>query len=403
MTARLSRPAARPRAAAGRLLVIGALYLVSNIGYSFFVLTVGTILLERDVPMGTVAVVNLLGGVYFGRFLLAPVLDRFGTYRAWLVSTQVGLVGVLVAVAALDPVRHLPALMVLMTVVLVLSAFHDTALGGLTVRLLPATQHGMANGVQIASASASILIGSSGALLLYAHVGWTATLLALAAVFVLPLAVLARLTEPEAPRTEPPQAPWRELAGFFRRPHMTVWTLLVIPLYGIGDWLATAPQAALLLSAGWPMDRVASARSLATAVQIAAALVTGAAIARYGRSRSALVIGLLGVVAVAALLPAATGTAATAPTTAALVAGAIVYGAKLTWISTVCMNLARRSSAATDYTVPMSIEGICVTLTGSAALGLASAIGFPGLLTTAALLAAAGTAVACTWTRRHAP
>ncbi|TDC44718.1 hypothetical protein E1281_32900 [Actinomadura sp. KC345] len=51
----------------------------------------------------------------------------------------------------------------------------------------------------MASASASLLIGFSGALLLYSHAGWTVTLLALAAVYLIPLAVLTRIPEPPEP------------------------------------------------------------------------------------------------------------------------------------------------------------------------------------------------------------
>ncbi|WP_211302822.1 MFS transporter [Allonocardiopsis opalescens] len=389
-----------------RLLVVGALYLVANIGYSFFFLTLGTILLGRGVPIGTVALVNLLGGIYFGRFLVAPAVDRFGSarfghYRGWLVPTQLALVLALVALSAVDPVRRLPVLLVLIALVLVLSVLHDTALNGLAVLLLPPADRGVANGLQIAAASASMLIGSGGALLLYAHAGWSATLLALAAVFTLPPAVLARLTEPPRRPAEGGGAPWRELAAFFRRPRLAAWTLLVIPLYGIGEWAASAPQSAMLLAADWPMERIALVQSTAIAVQIAAALAAGAAITRYGRWRPALAIGLLGAAAVAGLLPLAAGNGAIVPTAVALVALSAAYGAKLTWISTVSMDLARRSSAATDYTVPMSVEGVCVTAVTSAALALAGAVGFPWIVAAAVALALLGAAVAPAWARRH--
>ncbi len=159
---------------------------------------------------------------------------------------------------------------------------------------------------------------------------------------------------------------------------MAAWTLLTIPIFGIGEWLAGATQAAMLLGAGWPMDRMALVQSLATTVQVVAVVVTGAAITRYGRWRPAVALGLLGVTAMAALLPLAAGYGGVGWTTAALVALSIVYGSRTTWISTVTMDLARKSSAATDYSVPMSIEGICVTVAGSAGLKLAAAVGFPG-------------------------
>ncbi|MFI0424479.1 MFS transporter [Spongiactinospora sp. 9N601] len=314
---------------------------------------------------------------------------------------EMALIATLLALMPLDPVRDLPATLALLVLVLALSVVHDVALNGLAVLLVPTAARGTANGIQIASASASILIGSSGALLLYAHAGWGPTLGALAAIYTLPLAVLARLAEPPAPRAR--RAPWRELAGVFHERRMAVWALIVIPVYAMSEWLASAPQSAMLLAAGWPLDRIALVQFVATTVQVFTALGTGAAISRYGLRRPALAIGVLGLAAVAGLLPLAAGQASTVPTGIVLVVLSAVYGAKLTWISTVSMDFAHRSSAsaATRFTVPMSIEGIFVTIISSAGLGLAGAIGFPWLIAGALVAGVIGTALAPRWIRRH--
>ncbi|GAB2685422.1 MFS transporter [Nocardia thraciensis] len=389
-----------------RLFVVGSLWLVANISFTFFFLTVTTILLDRGVGLGTVAPINLLGAIYFGRFLVAPVVDRFGSrrfghYRSWLLLTQTGLILTLMALSMLDPVTNLSAFLVLMSLVLILTLFHDTALNGLVVRLLQPAERGFGNGISMAAASGSMLIGSSAALLLYTFAGWTATVLCLAAVFLIPFAVLARFTEPPADPTERAGTPWRELPGYFRHPRRAIWALLVIPVFAVSDWLASAPRAAMLLAAGWTVDRIAIIQSLATAVQIAAALFTGAAIARYGKRRTALVIAVVGAIAVAASFPLAAGAAPLVPTTMAIMGVTIVYTAKITWIATVCMDLARPASAATDFSVPMSIEGVFVTVVNSAGLGLAAAVGFPWLIGLALVMAVIGATVGPAWIHRH--
>ncbi|MFK0246879.1 MFS transporter [Amycolatopsis azurea] len=407
MTTTESAETRRPRAATRRRLsVVGSLWLVANIGFTFFFLTVATILLDRGVGLGTVALINLLGAIYFGRFLVAPVVDRFGSrrfghYRGWLLLTQAGLILTLVALSVLDPVANLPGFLALMSLMLLLTLFHDTALNGLVVRLLPPAERGFGNGISMAAASGSMLIGSSGALLLYTHAGWTVTVLCLTAVFLIPFAVLARFTEPPGDPAERAGAPWRELLGYFRHPRMAVWALVVIPVFAVSDWLASAPRAAMLLAAGWTVDRIAVIQSLATAVQIAAALLTGAAITRYGKRRTALVIGVLGAIAVAASFPLAAGSAPLVPTTMAVMGVTVVYAAKITWIATVCMDLARPASAATDFSVPMSIEGVFVTVVNSAGFGLAAAVGFPWLMVLALVLAVVGAAVGPAWVRRY--
>jgi hypothetical protein len=161
--------APREQARRRRLAVVGSLFLVADIGYSFLFAALATILLQRGVALETVGLINLLGTVYFARFLVGPLVDRFGSarlghYRGWLISTQVVLVLAFCALSSLDPVGDLPAVLAVVAVVLVVSAVHDTALGGLSVRLLPPVERGTGNGVQAAAATASIFIGG-GALL----------------------------------------------------------------------------------------------------------------------------------------------------------------------------------------------------------------------------------------------
>jgi hypothetical protein len=156
---------------AQRLSLLSSLYLVTNIGFSFFFLTLSTILLNRGLALAAVAAVNLLGIIYFAKFLAAPLVDRWGIarighYRGWLLGTQLALITTMGALALLDPAHQLAATLAVTTVVLVFSMLHDVALNGLSLRLLPPAEYGTANGLIVASGSASMLVGSGGALML---------------------------------------------------------------------------------------------------------------------------------------------------------------------------------------------------------------------------------------------
>jgi predicted MFS family arabinose efflux permease len=389
-----------------RLTVIGSLFLVSDIGYSFFFAALGTILLGEGTSLQNVALINLLGVIYFGRFLIGPVVDRYGLakwghYRGWLIGTQLALIACLLALATLDPVADLPVVLAATTVVLVVSAFHDTAVNGLSVRLLPAEERGLANGIQVGAASLSILIGSGGALLLYASAGWAVTLIVLAAVFGVPLAVLARFTEPTSPPRDQGVS-WRALAGPFRSRRTAAWILLVVPFMALGLYLATAVQSAMLLAAGWQMARIALVQyTMAPLAGVAAGLVAGVLITRWGRRRSVIVIGGCSAIALAALLPLATGAGHPLPAGAAVVAVAIAYSAMGTWIYTIAMDMARPATAATDVTVQVSVLGVLRMSAGAGGLALAAITGYPPLIAASVLLSLAGTTAAALWTRRH--
>ncbi|OBK81648.1 hypothetical protein A5649_10760 [Mycolicibacter heraklionensis] len=388
---------------AQRLCLLGSLYLVTNIGFSFFFLTLSTILLNQGLALEAVAAVNLLGIIYFAKFLAAPLVDRLGVarighYRGWLVSTQLALIAAFGALALLDPHNQLAAVLAVTTVVLVFSMLHDVALGGLALRLLPPAEYGTANGLIVASGSASMLVGSGGALMLYGHSGWAITLSALAAVYLLPLGLLLWMREPAAAAAVQADRFWPTVRGFFRPPR-TTWTLLIVPLFGSGVWLANAPIAAMLLDAGWSVGQVGLTQMIATSCQALIAVAAGRAISQCGMSRSVVVIGVASVCAVIGLLPLSAGHAAVVPTIAALIAMGAVWVASLTWFSVVSMRLARAESPSTDYSVPMSIEAICVTLVGSAGLALAGVIGFGWLIGAAVILMMAGTVVAVRWAR----
>ncbi|MGW4963504.1 hypothetical protein ACWEPL_40345 [Nonomuraea sp. NPDC004186] len=80
---------------------------------------------------------------------------------------------------------------------------------------------------------------------------------AVAAVFCVPLAVLARFTEPGPWPAGDAVPPWRSLTGVFRSRRSAAWTLLVMPLSVPALYLATAVQSAMLPAAGWGMERIA--------------------------------------------------------------------------------------------------------------------------------------------------
>jgi MFS family permease len=390
-------------------VVVGSLFLVADIGYSFLFAAFATILLQRGVELQTVGLINLLGTIYFARFLVGPLVDRFGSarighYRGWLICTQVVLVLVFCALSVLDPVSDLSSVLVLVTVVLVVSAVHDTALGGLAVRLLPPGERGTGNGVQAAAATGSIFIGGGGALLLYAHVGWTATTLAVAAVFTVPLAVLARFAEPASPQHAVRErgVGWGDLLAVLRARRTAVWVLAVIPSFVVGTFLVTAVQTAMLLAAGWTVDRIALVQyTVAVIAGMAAGVGTGVAISRWGRRRTVVPIAAGTIVATAAHLPLAGGDGGLLAAVAVVTISA-VYCAQATWVFTVCMDLSRGAAAATDFTVQTSVMGILRMVVTGPALVLAGQLGYPWLVTGALGLTLAGATVTAVWARSHA-
>jgi hypothetical protein len=103
--------------------------------------------------------------------------------------------------------------------------------------------------------------------------------------------------------------------------------------------------------------------------------------------------------------PAATN-AAMGGTTGALDGAAVLlvgigYSAMGVCVYTISMDHARAESAATDFTLQISVLGVVRLGMSSAGLALAGAFGFPQLILASVALAAFGTWFAARWLRGH--
>lgn len=389
-----------------RFAVIAALYLVADIGHSFLFGALNTILFQGGVGLRQLALINLLGLLYAARFLVGPLVDRvrlgrLGRHRGWLMVTQLVLVLVWLALAPLDPIGDLPAVLALVAVGLAVSALHDTAMNGLAVHLLPPRDRGAGSGIQSAMASVSIVLGSGGALLLYAHAGWSVTVGALAALFLVPFALLWFLSEP-ASQPVRRALPFAELVTMFGQARVRTWTLLIVPIFALGGYVATAVQTPMMLAADWSLERIALVQgTLGGLVGFASGFAAGAMVTRFGRRRSALAVGAFWTVALALLLPLSMGGSTTVLDAAAVLAVTAGYSGMAVCVYTVSMDLARPASAATDFTLQISVLGVLRIAMSSAGLAVAGAVGFPPLIAAAVLLAALGTLVTVRWLRGH--
>lgn len=390
---------------AHRMFVIAVLYLVTDIGFSFLFGGLSTILLDGGVAPATVGMITLLGLAYFLRFLIAPVVDRYGSrrghYRSWIILTQLVLVAALAGMALLDPFDSLSAVIVLMAVILALCAVHDAAVNGLTVRLLRPSERGIGNGIQVAAATGSIVLGTGGALLVYSAAGWTVTMLVLAAVFVLPLLVLIRFAEPTDGIT-PSRIAWSSLISFFRLPGRKAFVFGILPALVAGLYLVTAVQSALLLDVGWGLPTIALVlNTYGPVLGVLAGLGMGAAIGRWGRTVPLAVAGAISALAVAAMFPLASGNGWDPLDIAAVLGIQAAYSALATWAYTISMDNTRAEFAATDFSLQVSVVGVLRIIVSAIGLSLVTVLGYPMIIVISAALALAGLVVCTVWTSRN--
>ncbi|WP_018549541.1 MFS transporter [Streptomyces sp. LaPpAH-108] len=382
-----------------RLLTLMALYAGQYLAMSPLT-ALPAILRAEGAPLREVGAVSLVNFMVIAKVLWAPLVDRYGRrprghYRTWLAVTQPSIAALLLALAAVDVTRDFALLMTMACLLGALIGTQDIATDGLAVRLIDPDDRGRANAVQVGAGFAGAAVGGAGLLAVVEDAGWSWSVIALACVCLLPMAVLPRITEtmeppsPRAPATRPGR---RAVRSLVRQPGVAVWAGVLVPLVWMGIMLPQSLIPPLLVDRGWPLGRIGLLTVLlGGAAGIAGASVTGRLTARLGRGRVLLAGCGVQLAATAVLLTVAIGARGVVAAVAVAALG-LARGALNTVIFTVFMDFCRPATAGTDFTL-LSAWGFAVAVAAqSAGPPLAGAVGYgaavmvAGVMTVAALV-----------------
>ncbi|GAB3355283.1 MFS transporter [Micromonospora halotolerans] len=371
----------------GRLGTLTTLYVTQYLGVGFITVGLTAILRDGGTSLETLALLQIVGLVWPVKFLWAPILDRYGSrdrghYRSWLLVLQTGLVLALAALLPFDrPADQLGPVVAVCLAYVLLSATQDIAVDAVAVRLLPAGARGTGNGIQVAASYLGNLLGGGACVVVYDRYGWRPAILLLAALTAVGLLVVWRFREP--PRTDRVLSTahaYRALLSVFAQPGCRWWTFGVVPLLYVGAGAAYALVSPALVDAGWSLQRIGVVTGVVTSVPaIAAGLLAGLGIGRYGRARVLVVAGASLVVSTLLLLPLLTGRAPLAGTVVALGLFLAAYTVANVVLYTVNMGYSRPDTGGTDFTVLSSFGLVCSFVAASAGLAAADRLGYPAV------------------------
>jgi MFS transporter, PAT family, beta-lactamase induction signal transducer AmpG len=309
------------------------------------------------------------------KWLWAPLVDRHGTRRQWIVSCLAGLGVLTLAVGTLDVTSLGPAFWVVLGLVVVLSATQDVAIDAYTIQSTTTRELGVANSVRITLYRVAML--SAGGLLVWlaGRIGWSASFQAGAALLAA-LTICALLLPPVDRGTERTSSFWEPIRELLRRP-------------GIGVVIAFALIFKLDIAALEPMMRpfwvdqgltleeigavVTSGRLIAT---ITGAAAGGVFTTRYGIFTGLWVLGLIQ--AFSGLVywgTAATGSAKTPLIGAAYFesfAAGLGTSAYLAFLMSVC----DKRYAATQFAVLSALLALTRWIAGDLSGELAERLGY---------------------------
>ena len=256
------------------------LYFSEGLPYGIVNDTVNLYLSDKGIKLTTVGLAGSVGLVWTLKFLWAPLLDTFGTYRRWIAGALLVIAGC-IGTFAVAPAASLP-FWIALTVLAFASATQDIAIDAMTIRITPEKMLGIVNSIRVASYRVAMIAAGGGIAAMSAWLGWSGSFLAAAAIPLIVLAVVAILLPASRGAEERHENPFRALVDWLRRPGAGM-LLAVILLYRLGDNTLTSMIRPYWIRRGFTAAEVGNVTTtLAMLCTIAGAFAGGAFIKRFG-------------------------------------------------------------------------------------------------------------------------
>ncbi len=327
------------------------------------------------------------------KFIWAPLVDRWGSRRAWIAGALVSLALLIPLLARTNAATHGDRFFLLVVLVVALSATQDIAIDAFTIQTTPRQWLGVANSVRIAAYRIAMLVSGGVIIWLAGQRGWPAAFIATTAVTAA-LALFAFFT----PRTGESRATagepiWQPLRALLARPGVA-WVLAFALLFKLGDAAMDPMTRPFWVDRGFSLQEIGAllttGRMVAT---VAGAVLGGILTTRLGIFTALWSLGLLQAVSNLGYWAAA----AVAPSKALRFAAALFEnfsgGMGTAAFVAYLMSVCEHRFAATQYALLSALLALTRALVGPVAGGLTERIGYAKFFLLTFLLALPGFAL----------
>lgn len=248
-----------------KLGLLSVLYFIQGMPYGFQLIALPVYLRAEGMSLTGIGLASAISLPWSLKIIWGPLVDRygsrrFGRRRSWIVPLQAALAGSCLLVAFVPPDRGLLLLILGVLLMNLFAATMDVAVDGLAVDLLREEELGYGNIAQVVGYKLGILTG--GGLLVWAssQIGWRGLFFIMAGVIAAALVVTLGFRE-QLRNAEAPAAP-TTLGGIVRallrtvRLPGTVWLLLFIATYKLGESMADAMFKPFLYDGGITREQI---------------------------------------------------------------------------------------------------------------------------------------------------
>ncbi len=373
-----------------KLILLAALYTAQFIPTTFFIQTVPIFMRQQNMSLDAIGFLSFLILPSALKFLWAPLIDRYrlpklGHYRGWIIVFQLLLAIVTFGCAFIDIGENFNTLVICMFCAFLFSSSQDIATDALAVNLLEPKERGIGNAIQSGGNVFGAIIGGGGVLILLDRVGWKYSLIIMSLVMLLTLIPVLLYQENNITTNNKPhksnffKSYFHPFITFISRPKALPW-LLVLVLYMVGEMMSGTMLRPLFVDRGLSLPEIGVMLGIVSySVRIASALIAGVLITKLGRINSLIFFGLAANIATLLYIIPANGVSDLPVLYVVTITVNALQGMAYTALLSVMMDKCDRQTAATDYTLQVSVVYIGGIAASMLSGKIASATGYTGM------------------------
>ncbi|BAY85862.1 hypothetical protein NIES267_53680 [Calothrix parasitica NIES-267] len=370
-----------------KLILLAALYTAQFIPTTFFIQTVPVFMRQQNMSLDAIGFLSFLILPSALKFLWSPFIDRYslpklGHYRGWIIFFQLLLAIVTFGCAFIDIENNFSTLVIFMFLAFLLSSSQDIATDALAVNLLEPNERGIGNAIQSGGNIFGAIIGGGGVLILLDRVGWKYSLMIMSVTMLLTL--IPVLLYPEAVKNKPKKSNFfksyfHPFITFLSRPKALPW-LLVLVLYMGGEMMSGTMLRPLFVDRGLSLSEIGVMLGIVSySARIVSALTAGVLITKLGRINSLILFGLAASMATLLYIIPANGVSNLPILYAVTIIANALQGMAYTALLSAMMDKCDRNTAATDYTLQVSVVSIGGVAASMLSGKIASSTGYAGM------------------------
>ena len=362
------------------------LYVSQAIPAAFFVMAFPVLLRQEGSSLNYIGLLNLLLLPVILKALWAPVVDSIGTYRAWIIPTQIACIAIMAMIGVYDWVKDFPIVYALCFLYTISSTTQHIGIDGLAVRAFNHEERAMANSLNVAGQYIGSLVGAGAMIMLYNKLGMHVNIGIICAVLAIPVFLMLPYREPQIAKELRIRPNLRVIGAVFRRPGMKMWmaALFFFPFAPLMSGTLVRP---LLVDRKISLETIGFLFGVLTPIlAIAGCSLAPWLINRLGRKRSLLLFTFVGLLQIGSDTLMANGLLGIRTIYACVGFLGFTQGFAGILAYAIIMDKSEAGTAGTDFSVQVTLALISLMVAGVVAGFGGQALGYMKIFAISAML-----------------